>query len=106
MGSILIKNDYLNKIKLLNKYNKFYYDKNNPIEFIVGAKRVIAGWEEGIQLLNIGAKAKFIIPPNLAYGPRGRGPIPPNATLIFEIELLEILPEKHDHDHSDPNHTH
>jgi peptidylprolyl isomerase len=82
------------------------YDKNKPLEFMLGARRVIQGWEEGIQLLNVGAKAKFIIPPNLAYGPRGKGPIPPNSTLIFEIELLEILPEKHDHDHSDPNHTH
>ena len=82
------------------------YDRNAPIEFILGARRVIQGWEEGIQLLNIGAKAKFIIPPELAYGARGRGPIPPNATLIFEVELLEIDPPKHDHDHSDPNHTH
>ena len=81
------------------------YNKNVPYEFIVGG-RVIKGWNEGIQLLNVGAKAKFIIPPNLAYGPRGSGGvIPPNATLIFEIELLEIDPPKDDH--SDPtNHTH
>ena len=82
------------------------YDRNQPFEFIIGG-RVIAGWNEGIQLLNQGAKAKFIIPPNLAYGPRGAGGvIPPNATLIFEVELLEIIDDPHMHDHSDPNHTH
>tara|TARA_Y100001970_G_scaffold294366_1_gene451742 strand:- start:69261 stop:70337 length:1077 start_codon:yes stop_codon:yes gene_type:complete len=82
------------------------YDRNMPFEFMLGAKRVIPGWEEAVQLLKTGSKAKFIIPSNLAYGERGIGPIPPNATLIFEIELLEIMPEKHSHDHSNPNHTH
>ena len=75
-----------------------------PIEFMLGAGRVIKGWEEGIQLLNIGAKAKLIIPPELGWGDRGAGAvIPPNATTIFEVELVEIIDE---HDHSDPNHTH
>ena len=78
-----------------------------PIEFIIGAKRVISGWEEGIQLLNIGAKAKLIIPPDLGWGVRGAGNvIPPYATTIFEVELMEIIPDRHMHDHSDPNHTH
>ncbi len=82
------------------------YDRDKPFEFIIGG-RVIPGWNEGIQLLNPGAKAKFIIPPNLAYGERGAGGvIPPNATLIFEVELLEIIDDPHMHDHSDPNHTH
>lgn len=85
------------------------YDRNQPFEFIVSG-RVIKGWNEGIQLLNTGAKAKFVIPPDLAYGSRGAGGvIPPNATLIFEVELLEIDPVKddhHGHDHSDPNHSH
>ena len=84
------------------------YDRNQPFEFVLGG-RVIQGWNEGIQLLNKGAKAKFIIPPNLAYGQRGAGGvIPPNATLIFDVELLDIDPPKehHDLDHSDPNHTH
>ena len=80
-------------------------DRNQPFEFTVGG-RVISGWNEGIQLLNTGAKGTFIIPPDLAYGSKGAGGvIPPNATLIFDIELLEIDPSNH-HDHSDPNHTH
>ena len=65
-------------------------DRGTPFEFKLGG-RVIKGWNEGIALLNTGAKAKFIIPPHLAYGPNGAGGvIPPNATLIFEVELLEI----------------
>ena len=80
------------------------YGRNQPFEFPLGAGRVIKGWDEGVALLSVGTKAKFIIPPHLGYGSRGAGGlIPPNATLIFEVELLEI---KHGHDHSDPNHTH
>jgi len=88
------------------------YDKNNPIEFMLGTGKVIKGWDEGIQLLNIGAKAKLVIPPELAWGARGAGKvIPPNATVIFDVELVEIVEPKddhnhHDHDHSDPNHSH
>ena len=79
----------------------------NPIEFMLGARQIIQGWEEGIQLLNVGSKAKLIIPPHLAYGERDRGPIPANSTLIFDVELVEIIDtHDHDHDHSDPNHTH
>jgi len=65
--------------------------RNLPFEFKIGEGRVIKGWEEALQILRVGEKASFIIPSNLAYGPRGAGGvIPPNATLIFEIELLEI----------------
>ena len=62
-----------------------------PIEFPVGTGKVIPGWDEGLMLLNAGTKAKFIIPPNLAYGPKGAGGvIPPNATLHFDVELIEV----------------
>lgn len=64
----------------------------DPIEFPLGMGAVIAGWDEGIALLNEGARAEFVIPPDLAYGPQGNPPvIPPNATLTFEVELVEIL---------------
>jgi len=65
------------------------YKRNQPIEFNVGIGQVIPGWDEGIMLLKKGEKAKFIIPSNLGYGEAGAGGvIPPNATLVFEVELL------------------
>ena len=65
------------------------YSRNHPIEFPLDG--VIAGWTEGLQLMNTGSKYRFFIPPNLAYGEQGAGgKIGPNATLIFDVELLEI----------------
>lgn len=67
------------------------YKRRQPIDFNLGIGQVIAGWDEGIQLLQVGDKARFVIPSNLAYGERGAGGvIPPNATLIFDVELMNV----------------
>lgn len=64
------------------------YARNEPISFALN--RVIAGWTEGLQLMPIGSKFEFYIAPELAYGAGGGGPIPPNSTLVFVVELLDI----------------
>ncbi|MDA8877568.1 peptidylprolyl isomerase [Flavobacteriaceae bacterium] len=67
------------------------YQRNQPIDFSVGVGQVIPGWDEGIMLLNKGASARFVIPSHLAYGAQGAGGvIPPDATLIFEVELVNF----------------
>lgn len=66
-------------------------DRNQPFEFTVGQGRVIQGWDQGLVGMQVGGTRKLTIPPNLAYGEQGSGNvIPPNATLVFEIQLLEI----------------
>jgi len=67
------------------------YSRKQPIEFPLGMGQVIPGWDEGISLLKVGDKARFVIPSELAYGSRGAGGvIPPNATLIFDVELVSV----------------
>lgn len=66
------------------------YDRETPFEFTVGAGQVIEGWDKGLVGMKVGGKRKLSIPSSMGYGASGAGSIPPNAGLIFEIELLEI----------------
>ncbi|MEM9833317.1 MAG: FKBP-type peptidyl-prolyl cis-trans isomerase [Bacteroidota bacterium] len=66
------------------------YDRGSPYGFPLGQRAVIQGWDEGIALLNKGAKATLFVPSPLAYGPRGNPPIPPNTVLLFDVELVDV----------------
>jgi FKBP-type peptidyl-prolyl cis-trans isomerase FkpA len=62
-----------------------------PLSFTLGAGQVIRGWEQGLQGMKVGGTRRLVIPPSLAYGDTRFGPIPPNATLVFEIQLVEVV---------------
>lgn len=81
---------YTGKLESGQKFDSSH-DRGNPFVFVLGEGRVIKGWEEGLSSMKVGGKRTLIIPPYLAYGSRGAGNvIPPNATLIFEVELVDI----------------
>ena len=69
------------------------YKRGKPLPFYIGKGMVIKGWDEGIAMLNEGDKATFIIPPEIGYGARQMGSIPPNSTLVFDVELIKITPK-------------
>ena len=85
-----IKVHYLGKLENGKKFDSSY-DRGDPLSFQIGMRQVIEGWEQGLLGMKVGGKRTLIIPPKLAYGERGVGDlIPSNATLIFEVEIIDI----------------
>jgi FKBP-type peptidyl-prolyl cis-trans isomerase len=93
-GAVATNGDVLtvNYVGRLTNGTKFdsSYDRGLPYTFRLGAGQVIRGWDQGLVGMRVGGTRRLTIPPDLAYGSTGSGPIPPNATLIFDVELLSI----------------
>ena len=66
------------------------WDRGEPFAFQLGAGMVIGGWDQGVAGMQVGGRRKLTIPPHLGYGPEGSGPIPPNATLVFVVDLVKV----------------
>lgn len=85
----MVKVHYTGKLLNGTKFDSSI-DRGTPIDFPVGQGRVIKGWDEALLTMKKGEKRVLIIPANLGYGPSGRGPIPPNATMVFDVELIDF----------------
>ena len=85
----IVSAHYIGRFPDGNKFDSSY-DAGLPIEFLLGSGKVIKGWDLGIEGMRVGGKRKLTIPTELAYGTRGGGPIPPNATLVFYVELVGV----------------
>lgn len=85
----MVKAHYTGKLLDGTKFDSSY-DRGTPIDFPVGQQRVIQGWDEAFLSMKKGEKRVLIIPPDLGYGPAGRGPIPPNAFMVFDVELVDF----------------
>ncbi len=82
--------DYTGKLTDGTKFDAYADHLDVPVVFVIGHQKVIKGWEEGIVGMKVGQKRQLIIPPSLAYGDSGAGPIPPNSTLVFDVQLLGL----------------
>jgi FKBP-type peptidyl-prolyl cis-trans isomerase len=82
----------VNYVGTLTNGTKFdsSYDKGQPYTFRIGAGQVIAGWDQGVPGMKVGGKRRLTIPPSLGYGSQANGSIPPNSTLVFEVDLVSI----------------
>ena len=85
----MVKVHYTGKLLDGTKFDSSV-DRGTPIDFPVGQGRVIKGWDEALLSMKKGEQRVLIIPANLGYGPSGRGPIPPNATMVFDVELIDF----------------
>jgi peptidylprolyl isomerase len=84
-----VKVNYIGTLENGTKFDSSY-DHGKPYEFRIGRSEVIKGWDEGLMTMKVGGKRKLVVPSALAYGAAGRPGIPPNSTLLFDVELLSI----------------